>query len=134
MHLRLHSQRFEIWESASGYHRTHVWRAQGRTIPPSILNEFLEYERTMLQAKVDRLMRGNYPEPLPTRDMNAAVDHLIEETTTMCSRIRWGQVPPDAIVKLLVAAVRLRDTLNLTGFSMPKRRRRAAKSAPKKAG
>ena len=133
MHLRLHSQRFEIWESASGYHRTHVWSAKGRTIPPSILNEFLECERTILQAKVDRIVRENHPEPLPKRNINASVDHLIEEITTMSSRIRWSQVPPDTLARLLVASVRLKVTLDLAGCSLPKRRRHVAKSAPKMA-
>lgn len=134
MYVRRHARNFEVWEFKNGKRRTHVWRAQGRTIPPSILNEIPAAQRPLLQEKVDRILHGSYPEPPPTHNKNAEVERFLEATTQMCSRVRWGQLSPDLLARVLVASVRLQQAMDLSDLPMPKRGRRSGSAAHKMAG
>ena len=123
MHVRLHASNVEIWESHGKYRRTHVWRVRGSAIPPIVLQAIPEAQRPLLQEKVERLIRGSFPEPLPSRKPDVDVERFLEEATEMCSRLRWGKATPVAISQILVAAVRLEEALAVSGIPLPKRHR-----------
>lgn len=129
MHVRLHANNVEIWESNGRYRRTHVWRAQGRSIPAAILDVIPITQRLILQEKLDRLIRGKFPEPLPSRNADLDADRFLELATEMCSRLRWGQASPLAMTQILIATVRLKDALAVSGAPLPKRYRRARPAA-----
>ena len=131
MHVRLHANNIEIWESDGRYRRTFVWRAQGKTIPAAVLQEIPVYQRPLLQEKVDRLIRGKFPEPLPSRDADVDAERFLEEATEMCSRLRWGRTTPLAVSQILVATVRLKEALAVSGTQLPKRYRRGRAAASK---
>lgn len=123
MHVRLHANNVEIWESRGRYRRTHVWRVRGSAIPPIVLQAMPVAQRPLLQDKVERLIRGSFPEPLPSRKPDADVERFLEVATEMCSRLRWGEITPAALSHILVAAVRLKDALAVVGVPLPKRQR-----------
>lgn len=129
MHVRLHANNVEIWESDGRYRRTHVWRAQGRSIPAAVLESIPITHRPILQEKLDRLIRGKFPEPIPSRNADLDADRFLEVATEMCSRLRWGQASPLAMTQILVAAVRLKEALAVSGAPLPKRYRRARPAA-----
>lgn len=123
MHVRLHASNVEIWESHGKYRRTHVWRVRGSVIPPIVLQAIPEAQRPLLQEKVERLIRGSFPEPIPSRKPDVDAERFLEEATEMCSRLRWGKTSPVALSQLLVAAVRLKDALVVAGVPLPKGQR-----------
>lgn len=129
MHVRLHASNVEIWESHGKYRRTHVWRVRGSAIPPIVLQAIPEAQRPLLQKKVERLIRGNFPEPLPSRRPDVDADRFLEDATEMCCRLRWGKATPMAISQILVAAVRLEQALMVSGAPLPKRHRRGRAAA-----
>ena len=115
MHLRRHGRWFEIWTFSPVRRRTHRWEAKGHEIPDSVLRDFPTDKQRRLQDRVDEILTGEYPEPSSVICDSALASDLLNQVTLGCSMLRWGRISPDAKAQLVIASVRLQESLAAVG-------------------